>query len=303
MEMRILSLILLGVAVGSSPAGAYPIPPQPLWNLVTGADVVVLATVGRKWREVPVDDEDAWRHAMDRVALAPIDVLKGTVTAEELVVEYSADLSCPAPPHYQTGKRVLTFLRRTSGGRFAVLGLSWGTQYPEDNFGAFKARIREALVLQSDPPVSEVDKVDWHIRTAAEPATRWDGLWPLVRSSRPDDDGPGIHMLPAQLRRLRKVFLSEKPSDGALGVFLMALARDHSKAVDAVAIAGVGAMDPSQTTGEERWLAMVALLKRLEEHDLLARLKAGAVPIDAAWAEVEQRHRAPTRPKPRAQTR
>lgn len=296
MDARLLVVIAMGL--GALRAEAYPIPPQPLWNLVDEAEVVMIATVGRTWRDALTDDDvKVWRDR-DRVALTPIEILKGDVSGEA-VVEYSAAMACPAPARYLTGKRVLTFLVRGPDGHFIPVGLSYGTVYPDDaGIDAFRTRIREAIALQSDPPVSNIDKVDWHIRATAHPATRWDGLWPLVHTETPEEESAiATRLLPAQRSALRRVFLKEAPHDATLALFLEALKSDHSKQVDAVAIARVGAMDPSLTRQNDRWLAVVALLDRLDEQELLADLKDDKIDMGRAWYETSLRHSQPTSSK------
>lgn len=213
------------------------------------------------------------------------------------MLEWAAPLQ-----RYVAGKRVLAFLHRTTEGRWLPIGLSYGTLYPgDDGFAAYRTSIREALALQSDPPVSEADKTNWHIRAAAAPSTRWHGLWPLVWDTDMtwQKEGEPLRLLGPQRQALRRIFLATAPSDETLSLFLEALRDDHTREVDAVAIASVGAMDPSQVGYYDRLHTIQTLLKRLHEDDLLSLIQDNKMTMDAAWAEANRRHP----PVPTQQTR
>lgn len=286
--------------LSATAASAMQFPAQPLWALVNDADVIVIADVSLKWSEpFPETVEEFWVDR-DHVSLSVRETLKGSAPAA-LVVDYSAGLICPAPPRYEVGRRVLAFLKQGTDGRFSTVGLSYGTRYPaESELDAFRTRIREAVALQSDPPVSDVDMIDWLIRTAAQPATRWHGIEPFGNYMRAGFGYSGKRdvqladmLRPEQLEQLRRVFLLAPPDDDTLPMFLAALRNDRSREIDAAAIAAVGRMNASTTRSGSRPIAFALLLDRLGEKDLRTRYenasRSGLIDVDTAWTELRQR--------------
>lgn len=193
-------------------AGAFPIPPQTLWELTRGADRVVLARVHHIHPDRDEGDELDERYRRFRMdpGLAELEILDtwvGPAGDASVRVRYHPEWGCPAPPSYRDGERVLAFLRRGDGdGSFETVGLSYGTQYPaDDELTALKERVLEAARLHALQEVPDRLRADWAVRAIADPATRWDGVLSLARLEDRDDDDPNApRVLTAHHRRVMK---------------------------------------------------------------------------------------------------
>lgn len=106
-------------------AGAYPISPVPLFDLVNSSELVVMAEVveireEERLTEPTPEYSNALLAHLDQDAVARLRVVetwKGEPMAAVDVL-FPRSLICPAPPRYVEGKVViafLTFLRRARG--------------------------------------------------------------------------------------------------------------------------------------------------------------------------------------------
>lgn len=234
--LQTVLIAFIAVCLGS-PAGAYPIPPATLWDQAGAAEVIVLAEVLSVSQ--PVCDGDSF---CPRVAeLRVIESWKAAAPGRLQVpfVEYI----CPAPARFETGERVLTFLKREKGD-WSVVNLSYGTLYPTDQeLPVIRARVTEAAILQATG-VSDSEKIEWHLRAAADPATRWDGLFFL------NAEGDSLHgyydrgthpsqrqrLAPEQLQKLADSFVARPALDRTFPMMLALLDRVESASVTQLAI-------------------------------------------------------------------
>ena len=249
------------LAAGTSPARGYPISPQPLWKLVEGATVIVLAEVTAveepqvpevSDEEAEALDDDEWEEPPPhRASLRVIEVWKGEAGGE-LIVPFEGFWICPAPPRYEQGKRVLAFLALDDAGELQTVGLSYGTLYPNDDArDDFRAMVKSAIRLQAEPPVSPVDRQAWSVEAAARRGTRWHGLYEL------DPEGDEVHsfydrsaepppkrgaLTAPQLQRLAASFVAAPSSDQTAVMMLQVLAGWRSEALDHAAVSVVEAL-------------------------------------------------------------
>ncbi|MEM9556936.1 MAG: hypothetical protein AAGC60_21940 [Acidobacteriota bacterium] len=252
-------LLLAGVVA----VQAYPIPPVPLWGLVAKADLIVVAEVVEVAERDA--DEDDWNSAVARLEV--IDALKGE-TGASIEVPFPAGLMCPAPPHYEPGERVLAFLSRDDGG-WRTVALSYGTLYPDDEaLEDFRLLIDRAIDLQTDEKAAERAPIDWLVRAAALPGTRWHGLYELapwgdrIRSfyDRGDRRGRLGELRPRHAELLAESILRHAVDDPTLPQMLVVLAHHDDPRIDALAagVVEVGLrVDSEADPGEEQvpwWL-------------------------------------------------
>src|SRR5262245_8321475 len=179
----------LACLIARGPVHAYPISPVPLWEVTEEADLIVLGVVSEV-RGSPDAGEQSLRGAPSASrmggpgSLARIEVRevwKGNA-GSRIEVSFDSNLICPAPPRYEAGKVVAAFLTR-EGDRLHTVGLSYGTLYPAtQEVGDFRDRVKEAVGLQKAGVVDPRERVAWHVRAAARPATRWHGLYGLKPS-------------------------------------------------------------------------------------------------------------------------
>jgi hypothetical protein len=245
-------------------AQAYPIPPETLWRLTEQADVVVLATVMRReTRQLGAKDD--WER--DTAFLQIKEVWKGRAP-REVRVAYEGGLLCPAPARFEPLLDVLAFLsKKSEAAPYRVVGLSYGTLYPEVNeVPVFRRLVKEALAAQgrsADPAT----RTDWLVSAAEEPATRWHGLYELDSAADPMhqhyDDGErkaGVTLTEAQVQRLMRAFVEKPRLDRNLPMLLKVLGKRPSAEVDQTAVAAIDTLldtvDPPPWTGE-----LIALTK------------------------------------------
>ncbi len=136
-------------------AGAFPIPPQPLWDLITQSERIVFARVER------IEEESEGGFAVLRV----IETWKGPLS-DRVRVDLQREVACPPPPRYIEGKEVLAFLqsprRDSTGGVWETVGDSYGVLYlkVEERQDFFRLVQR----IQSETsPMGPLFEKDWHV--------------------------------------------------------------------------------------------------------------------------------------------
>jgi hypothetical protein len=173
-RFMLMAVVLLAL---SSFATAYPIPPQSLRALCKNSPLIVVAKV-EAVRPIKSEDED-WPDAIARLRIASI--LKGSANGPVVEVQFSPAMICPAPPKYAKGSTVIAFLSRDEGDKFYYTwGLSYGAKaVSESALQVYTERIREVLEIlkQNDSPRKDEQTIDWLVRCAEEPATRWEGAY------------------------------------------------------------------------------------------------------------------------------
>jgi hypothetical protein len=278
MRLTLLAVVLLSGLVPLAPVHAYPISPQTLWELTRQSRLVVLVEVEDITEETHTSEFDGAVMTF-KTATAHLRVLetwKGP-RLERLVVPYGDDVVCPAPPVYVKGKRAVVFLEEgdEKERRWYTTGLSYGTRYPSDAAAeeAYRDAVLGAVELQAraeaegpreqpEPPASPVqdrpdgsrvivfpppeppepftaERLDWQVRTALHPETRWDGLYGLAPETdlhwnydrRPRAKVPPLSALQREL--LAQAFAAAPTLDASLPMMLAVLGSYRSKQVDA----------------------------------------------------------------------
>ena len=162
-------------------ARAFPIPPQTLRTLTNGSELIVSARVEKI---TLIKGEDGFNTGIARLNI--LSIVKGEVGSQSVDVYYRADMVCPAPPHYEEGDTALAFLTRSQRGPgYATVGLSYGAKSLNNReIEVYSARIRELIEIeeQTDQNTRRERLVEWLVRCAEEPATRWEGAYDLFNS-------------------------------------------------------------------------------------------------------------------------
>jgi len=248
---------------GTAAAGlTYPIAPRTLWDLAAEAERVVLARVAEVSHRSGEDD-----FASSVARLHVLETWKGAATPS-VAVAFMEGFVCPAPDRYVEGETVLAFLesgetraraisddgqRRTLAGRWSgqwfTVGLSYGTLYPDpEAVPTLRQLVAEALQLQSHRSVRDRDRRQWLVRAAAEPATRWHGLYGLSRDTdsmhsfydrRPPPPDLAASLTLEERSTLASAFCKAPLLDHTVPMMLKILADHPDREVDLVAVAAV----------------------------------------------------------------
>ncbi len=128
--------------------------------------------------------EDGFNTGIARLNI--LSVLKGPAGRQIVDVYYEPDMVCPAPPHYEDDATVLAFLTRgQDGSGYFTVGLSYGAKrLTNREIEIYSSRIRELIEIegQTDPNARQQRLIEWLIRCAEEPVTRWEGAYDLRNS-------------------------------------------------------------------------------------------------------------------------
>lgn len=184
MIRTILFLMVLWSALIESAHG-YPIPPRNLRGLVLDSELIVVANVVET--EELKQKDDHWHDW--KAGLQTTSVLKGAADSPSVSVYYTPNMLCPQPARYEKGRRVLAFLNpRKQGDGYTTYALSYGTKnLSAADLKVYVERINELLAIEKE---SDEDRrngltVEWMLKCAEHPATRWEGLhalrWPRYR--------------------------------------------------------------------------------------------------------------------------
>lgn len=203
---------------------AYPISPLTLLRLMESSTYIVIARVGDPVIAEDISgDEDSLllvRILGDGIADLHIsEVLKGDPGSSLIQVKYPVGLICPAPPRYKDKTTVIAFLSesRDSNGFFYTCGLSYGskTMYSDAQLNAYRSLIKEYMSLSRLPDEEHrrLATVEWLVKCAENPHTRWEGAYELNRAGdymalydRTEDRGFASALNADQYRRLEDVY-------------------------------------------------------------------------------------------------
>jgi hypothetical protein len=182
MRIATLSFVLaVLMTLWVAEAGAFPIDPQTLLTLTGGSELIVSARVENV---TLIKGEDGYNTGIARLNI--LSVVKGQEGILSIDVYYKPDVVCPGPPHYEEGATVLAFLKRSQREPgYVTVGLSYGAKSLNNReIEVYSARIRELIGMekQTDPNMRQEQLVEWLVRCAEEPITRWEGAYALLNS-------------------------------------------------------------------------------------------------------------------------
>jgi hypothetical protein len=306
--MRVIprnTLVLIGALAClllPRPARSYPISPVPLWELTDEATLIVLGDVieiagSTEAIEESLPGAPPFTRSTGSVAVARIavrEVWKGEAGAQ-IEVFFEANLICPAPPRYVTGKLVAAFLSREENHWYTV-GLSYGTLYPTaGEVDDLRDRVREADRLQQAGVVDPRERIAWHVRAASRRATRWHGLYGLKPSGDSlhyyYDQKTGVRATEAQLTTaqfdaIAHGFVEEPSLDRTLPMILALFEGRPHHAFDREAIAAVEGVLLRERMPWWIGETLERLLRRLGDPDPEGRLQALGEPYEEKAAQV-----------------
>jgi hypothetical protein len=159
-------------------AAACPVsPPTPLRMLYKDSERVVVARVGNSEVDKTSND-DSFRRTTFHIG----ESLKGGHGEETLqVVHYTSTATPEFAGNFKKGERLLLFLNRDDDKEtYRVNDLRYGAKrLSDEDLKVYLKRIEElsALLLKEKPDDKEI--VEWLVRCAEEPATRWEGAYEL----------------------------------------------------------------------------------------------------------------------------
>lgn len=185
-------------AIQRSLACPVELPPQPLRTLYKLSERVVVARVGAK-EVLKTKDQVAFvrvaLHVTENVKGAPVQLLHlhqtelvvdAAAEAEEDVGEITVGAFSGRPiPRLKRGERYLFFLDpREEGDGYEVNDESYAIkQLSDDDLKVYLERMKELANLLREQPEDKHALVEWLVRCAEEPATRWEGAYELFESA------------------------------------------------------------------------------------------------------------------------
>jgi hypothetical protein len=171
------------------------IPPQPLRTLYKVSERVVVARVGD--RQVLQTDEEA-ESASVRIPLHVTENVKGSPAgvvylhrdeyvgkdAAEVAEEVTMMYNGRVVPQLKRGERFLFFLEPREGGGYEVNDGSYGIkQLSDDDLKVYLERLKELAEMTRQGKEDKHALVEWLVRCAEQPATRWEGAYELLESA------------------------------------------------------------------------------------------------------------------------
>jgi hypothetical protein len=153
---------------------------MPLRTLYRTSERIVAARVGNSIMEKSQGD-DSWRRTTFHVS----ESLKGDPSESTLQVLHWTSSDTPEyPGNFKKGDTILLFLSYDNeSNAYLVADMSYGAKkLSEDDLKLYIRRIEElAVIMQKEKP-DEAEIVEWLVRCAEEPATRWEGAYELSAS-------------------------------------------------------------------------------------------------------------------------
>ena len=176
--MQVGEAFVMGEVVGP--------PAQPLRLLYAESDLIVTARVGKS---VPIKKEDEGKFM--KTALDVSATIKGERKQSTVYVYHWAwgdDKNFPGG--YTTGDKLLVFLRRSEEYKgYETVSPYYGVKnLPDADLHTYIQRIEElaAISRQAKPDATAI--VEWLVRCAEQPATRWEGAYELTQNAKRVND-------------------------------------------------------------------------------------------------------------------
>lgn len=186
-----LAALLVSLAATETGSACGGPPPKPLRALYVESDLVVVARVGQT---VPVEmatvDDQGLKVYRMKTSLRVNSTVKGQGNHDVIPLYHlswhskDAAETPSAYDEYGDSEKLLFFLKRRADGEgYEEADSAYGVKKLTDaDLRVYVERMNElALILQQEKP-DPARIVEWLVRCAEEPATRWEGLYELSNS-------------------------------------------------------------------------------------------------------------------------
>lgn len=230
------TLLFIVCIITAQLSSGYPIPPQPLRKLILESEFIIAATV-LKTGTVQHKKEDSWENSY---ALLLVEKqLQGNTVPDTIKVYYAAGMICPAPARYNTGDRIIAFLDRNTDHKnvFSTPALSYGVKSfsSGEDRNIYVNRILEMQEIRaiSKPAKKHEEIINWLVKCASHPVTRWEGVYELS----PESDFMSYYDTDKSMKK--SVFLSVAQKELLFKSFMSIDEPDHADLYLIDIIAGV----------------------------------------------------------------
>lgn len=181
-----------------------------LLDLCRESELIVVAEV---IRSTPLHEKSASEEG--NAVLKINSIVKGEADSEIISCYYWTGMICPYPPNYSVGSTVLAFLNiRNNNNGYYTLGDHHGAKtLSYEGQDIFLTRTIEALDILGTTDRRESKIIEWLVRCAEDPVTRWDGVYELYRNIGISNQFPGSYvnyskeLTSDQIARLYKIVL------------------------------------------------------------------------------------------------
>jgi hypothetical protein len=117
--------------------------------------------------------------------IAVLEILQGEMCEDTILVPFNPAFACPANPNYVDNTFVIAFLD-TSDDSYTTHALYFGAKtLTKDEVEIYKARIYELqeILNHTSQRWQFTELVEWLVKCAENPATRWEGTFDLSPKS------------------------------------------------------------------------------------------------------------------------
>jgi hypothetical protein len=151
--------------------------PHPLRLLVEESKFIISGYVVKLY---PQNQGNPWGSTIAQIAV--LEKLQGSIAADTIEVIFNSNIVCPTPPRYTDNTHVLVFLNKDKEGHYYTHALSYGVKtLTLSDIAIYKARILEMQQIAQLKNKTEryTQTVEWLVKCAEQPATRWEGGFEL----------------------------------------------------------------------------------------------------------------------------
>jgi hypothetical protein len=176
-----LILLIAFSSVANTMANFNADMPRPLRLLVEESQCILSGYVVKLY---PQNQGNPWGSTIAQIAV--LEKLQGSIAADTIEVIFNSNIVCPTPPRYTANTHVLAFFNRDKEGHYYTHALSYGVKtLTLSDIAIYKARILEMQQIAQLKNKTEryTQTVEWLVKCAEQPATRWEGGFELSLQS------------------------------------------------------------------------------------------------------------------------
>ena len=169
---------------------AYPIRQRPLRQLVIESQYIIVGYVIKTYdKENNIKEENGKtviRFGPKIAQIAVLENLQGQIKKDTIEIEFSTGMICPEPDKYLDNTYVISFLDKNKDKKFQTHALSYGAKtLKSEEIKIYKNLITEIQqILKIKDENTQFDKtVEWLLKCAENPVTRWEGVAELSMHS------------------------------------------------------------------------------------------------------------------------